>query len=82
MIWKLLNKSLLLVDLEGAQGVEVATAPDFGVLGEDCMAMAVISCGFSRTKMRGKTRVWNKIGGGAFRLKSMLLAPIFWESNF
>jgi len=40
-------------DLLGAGGVELSMAPDLGVLGEDCMAMAMISGGFCETKEKG-----------------------------
>ena len=53
MIWRLLDESWRSVDLEGAPGVEMALAPDLGVLGEDCMAMAMISGGFCETKEKG-----------------------------
>ena len=54
MIWRLLDESWLSVDLEGAPGVEMAMAPDLGVLGEDFMAMAVISGGFCEKMKKGE----------------------------
>ena len=48
---------------------------DFGVFGEDCEAMAVISEKGTKLRMRSGERLWNEEGGGAFRFKSTHHAP-------
>ena len=39
----LLDDARVILDLEGALGVDVSMVSDFGVFGEDCEAMAIIS---------------------------------------
>ena len=45
------------MDLEGALGVGVSMASDFGVLGEDCEAMVVISEKGMKLGMRSGERL-------------------------
>ena len=45
------------MDLEGALGVGVSMASDFGVLGEDCKAMVVISEKGMKLGMRSGERL-------------------------
>jgi hypothetical protein len=52
--------------LEGAEGEGVVKGADFGVVGEDCEAMAVISESFEVRKAEGFVR---KMKGEPFVLK-------------
>ena len=54
---------------------------DFGVFGEDCEAMAMISEKGMMHRMGSGGRVWNEEGGGAFRFKSTHHAPNTKEWN-
>ena len=77
----LLDDARVWLDLEGALGVGVSMVSDFGVFGEDCEAMAVISEERRMDGMEFGEKFWNEEGGGAFRFKSIHRAPITQERN-
>ena len=56
-ILMLLDDARVWLDLEGALGVGVSMASDFGVLGEDCEAMVVISEKGMKLGMRSGERL-------------------------
>ena len=56
-------------------------APELGIFGEDCEAMAVISVEERKDKMRTGGRLEDEQMGVAFRFKSRLLAPNTQEWN-
>ena len=81
-ILTLLDDARVWLDLEGALGVGVSMVSDFGVFGEDCEAMAMISEKGMMHRMGSGGRVWNEEGGGAFRFKSIHRAPITQDGMF
>ena len=77
----LLDDVQVWLDLEGALGVGVSMASDFGVLGEDCEAMVVISEKGMKLRRRSGARLRNEEEEGAFRFKSTHRAPNTQERN-
>jgi hypothetical protein len=75
IMWTLLEDAQLWFDLEGAKGEGVDMGADFGVMGEDCEAMVVISESFKVRKAKG----FGRRRTGAFRFKTTLLHPILSE---
>jgi hypothetical protein len=55
---------------------------DFGVFGEDCEAMVVISEKGTKLGMRSGGRLWNEEEEGAFQFTSTHRAPNIEEQNF
>ena len=74
-ILTLLDDARVWLDLEGALGVGVSLVSDFGVFGEDCEAMAMISEKGMKLGMKSGGRLWNEEEEGAFRFKSTYRAP-------
>ena len=80
-ILTLLDDARVWLDLEGALGVGVSMALDFGVLGEDCEAMVVISEKGMKLRRRSGARLRNEEEERAFRFKSTHRAPNTQERN-
>ena len=72
-ILTLLNDARVWLDLEGALGVGVSMVSDFGVFGEDCEAMVVISEKGTKIGMRSGGRLWNEKKREPFGLNQLIV---------